>query len=81
MNMVQNGIDWIWTQLVFHVVNIENGCRYLGFVLNPNDYQKRDWAWLIRKIEKRLHLWCDKWLSRGGRLILVKYVLEVVHVY
>ena len=54
------------------------GIKYLGYVLNPNAYNSRDWAWMVGKVEKRLMLWCNKWLSRGGRLILAKLILEAI---
>lgn len=34
-----------------------------------------------RKLEKRLMIWSNKWLSRAGRLTLVKTVLEAILVY
>ena len=32
--------------------------------------------WLIKKVENRIAHWCNRWLSLGGRFILVKYSLE-----
>jgi hypothetical protein len=55
--------------------------KYLGFVLKPNDYRKEDWIWLLKKLEKRLLSWSHRWLSRAGRLVLVKSVLEAIPVY
>lgn len=49
--------------------------------LKPNNYLNGDWWWLLRKLEKRISLWCDKWLTLGGRYIIVKFVLENIHVY
>lgn len=54
---------------------------YLGFDLNTNAYQRRDWSWLICKIKKIYQLWLNEWLSRGVPLILVKSVMESVYVY
>jgi hypothetical protein len=34
-----------------------------------------DWGWLIKKFEKRLDHWCNRWLTLGGRLVLIKAVL------
>ena len=34
---------------------LEYGLKYLGFSLKPNNYLKKDWVWLIEKLEKRLH--------------------------
>jgi hypothetical protein len=60
---------------------LDNGVKYLGFILKPNNYTKGDWQWLIKKIEDRINCWCHRWLSRGGRLVLVKSVLESILVY
>jgi hypothetical protein len=55
--------------------------KYLGFYLKPNGYRIMDWNWLIEKIEKRISNWTFLWLSLGGRLVLVKSVLQSIHVY
>jgi hypothetical protein len=57
------------------------GFKYLGFNLNTNDYKKNDWLWLLVKIEKQIHVWCNRWVSLAGRLVLVKSILEAIHVY
>jgi len=50
----------------FQSLELEEGHKYLGFHLKPNDYRKNDWLWLLAKLEKRLKFWCYKWLSRAG---------------
>lgn len=35
----------------------------------------------LAKVEKRIYEWCNGWLSRVGRLVLVKSVLESMPVY
>jgi len=65
----------------YSMVEMENGTKCLGFYLKPNDNTKRDRGWMVAKVEKILTFWCNRWLSRGGRLILVKYVLEAILVY
>jgi hypothetical protein len=59
----------------------DEGMKYLGFHLKPNNYRKEDWAWLIEKLEKRLKVWSFHWLSREGRMVLVKSILEAIPVY
>jgi len=71
----------ITTRLPFRVFSLDEGLRYLGYQLKPNDYWKTDWGWLITKIEKRLKGWSHRWLSRVGRLLLIKAVLEAILVY
>ena len=61
--------------------NLDEGVKYLGFHLKPNSYKKIDWVWLLSKIEKRIGAWSHKCLSRAGRLVLVKVVLEAMSVY
>ena len=36
----------------FNLARLEEGLHYLGFFLKPNDYRKRDWVWLLEKLEK-----------------------------
>ena len=61
--------------------SLDEGLKYMGFILKPNNYLKKDWLWLIEKLEKRLHAWSHCWISRAGCLILVKSVLEAIPVY
>jgi hypothetical protein len=39
------------------------------------------WKNLVAHFEKRINFWCTKWLSLGGRYILIKSVLESLPVY
>jgi hypothetical protein len=57
------------------------GFRYLGYFLKPDNYKAEDWRWLILKFEKRIGHWCNRWLSLGGRYVLIKVVLESQPVY
>jgi hypothetical protein len=38
-----------------------------------------DWKWVIKKVDKRLGLWCNRWLSMGGRVVLA--VLNAILFY
>ena len=38
--------------LPFLTQTLEEGLKYLGFHLNPNDYRKNEWTWLLAKMEK-----------------------------
>lgn len=53
----------------------------MGYELKPLGYRIADWVWLIAKLEKRLNIWYLKYLSRVGRLTLIKSVLETTLVY
>ena len=62
-------------------IDINDGLKYLGYHIKPNDYKIKDWNWIIAKIERRINVWYNRWLSRAGRLILIKSVLEAILVY
>jgi hypothetical protein len=46
-----------------------------------DNYKAADWCWLISKFENRINQWCNRWLSLGGRFVLIKVVLESQPVY
>jgi hypothetical protein len=55
--------------------------KYLGYFLKTGVYRAGDWNWLVTKMEKKIGLWCNRWLSLGARYILLKSVLESQPVY
>lgn len=65
----------------FTYLNLADGIKYLGFRLKPSGYKIADWVWLITKVEKRLQVWYHRYLSRAGRLVLIKSVIEATPVY
>eukprot|EP00253_Pinus_taeda_P015594 PITA_15594 len=65
----------------FELSIMQSPFKYLGFWLKPNAYKKEDWNWLTAKLETRISHWSYKWLSRAGRLTLIKSVLLAIPVY
>ena len=61
--------------------NMLEGIKYLGFRLRLDGYKSEHWLWLINKIEKRINCWQHRLLSKAGRLLLIKSVLEATPVY
>eukprot|EP00253_Pinus_taeda_P016222 PITA_16222 len=70
----RNECTQITAILPFEVYNMETSFKYLGFWLKPNSYKKQDWNWLVAKIEAKITHWSFKWLSRAGRLTLIKKI-------
>lgn len=60
---------------------LDGGFKYLGYFLKPNSYHVNDWLCLLKKIDSRINVWCNCWLSLGGRLVLLKSVLESILIY
>jgi len=62
-------------------INLSEGFTYLGYHLKLGSSTPCDWQWLVALYKKKIDFWCNKWLSIGGRYILVKSVLEGLAVY
>jgi hypothetical protein len=65
----------------FMYESLDTGLRCLWYFLKSNNYIVVDWLWLIKKVEDSISCWRHKWQSLGGRLVLVKSVLEIIIVY
>jgi hypothetical protein len=63
------------------IVSLDQGIKYLGFFLKPNNYKVNECIWLIQKIEKRNGNWTFRWVSLGSRITLAKVVLQSILVY
>ena len=64
------------------------GCRmdqipfsYLGMPLGANPKRFSTWDPVIRRVKDRLALWQRKFLSLGGRVTLIKSVLNSLPLY
>ena len=66
--------------LPYSTVPISKGFKYPGFTLKPNAYAFQDWTRLYKKIEARISIWTNRYLSRGCHLVLLKDVLQSIPV-
>jgi hypothetical protein len=60
---------------------LDSRFKYLGFFFKPNGYKFIDLTWLYKKFEVCVALWVNQLFSRGGRLMLLKSILESIFVY
>jgi hypothetical protein len=65
----------------FNFCEMSWGFKYLGYFLKAEKNSVKDWRWLLEKFENRINHWCNRWLTLGGRCILVKVVLETQAVF
>ena len=81
-NNVEEGIlNRISRSLSYKYDHISLVFKYLGYFIKPLGYLVKDWNWLLKKFEKRIQHWTHRFLSLGGRLILIRAVLTSMPVY
>ena len=81
IGMSQDLLEPILTLFPARVDSLEHGLKYLGYYIKANNYHTRDWQWLLGKLEHKINHWCNRYLSLGGRLTLLSYVLSAIPVY
>jgi hypothetical protein len=69
------------TILPYTFSELSIGFCYLGYFLKRGAQCTIDWDWFITRVSNKINLWGNRWLSLGGRYILVKSVLEGKNVY
>ena len=67
--------------LIFQCTSSSFPMHYLGLPLHTQKLRKKDWFFLIDKIEKRLQNWKGSLLSIGGRVTLLNSVLSSIPLY
>ena len=67
--------------LPFKMEPLTGGFKYLGYRLKPLGYHTSDWRWMIELFEKKIQNWTYRYLSLGGRVVLIKVVLTGLAVY
>jgi hypothetical protein len=65
----------------FPLQALGEGIKYLGFMSKPNNYGIANQSWLLSKKERKNNHRCNWWISIGGRLVLIKSLIEEVPVY
>jgi hypothetical protein len=79
--MQQQVLDSLKEIFLYSINNLTLGFKYLGYILKDDRFKEEDWNWILSKYENRISHWCNRWLTLGGRLVLVKVVLEIQSVY
>jgi hypothetical protein len=60
---------------------LADGFKYLGYYLKTGPHRATDWDWLVSRFSQKITRWYNRWLSLGGRYILIKSVLEAQPVF
>ena len=50
LNLEEEEMDWLNNIFIFPFVDMQAGLKYLGFILKPNDYNRKDWIGLLEKL-------------------------------
>jgi len=79
--LLETDLSSLKGSLPFSFFDLSLGFRYLGYYLKLGASTATDWTWLVSTFEWKIGLWFYKWLSLGGRLILLNSVLQSLDVY
>eukprot|EP00253_Pinus_taeda_P023411 PITA_23411 len=55
--------------------------KYLGNVLDYSSKRLKNWQGILEKLKNRVANWTFRTLNIAGRIVLVKYVLQVIPIY
>ncbi|KAK2652984.1 hypothetical protein Ddye_012840 [Dipteronia dyeriana] len=66
-------IEWA---IIFRCTRSSLPITYLGLPLGGNSYEEAFWNLVINKVERRLALWKKGFMSKGGRLVMIKGVAK-----
>jgi hypothetical protein len=80
-NSQATSLSDITTLFGIKALELDKGFSYLGFLLKSTRYSSKDWHWLLDKFNSKIQHWCNRFLSLGGRFVLIKSVLESLPVY
>lgn len=73
--------DFISRLFLYKEESMDDGFKYLGFHLKPNGYRTKYCESIIKRIQWIINNLTFCWLSLGGRITLVTFVLQGIHVY
>jgi len=82
--LIAIGKDDEWSQnaaALLGCTRVHLPMTYLGIPLGANMRKATSWQCVIDKIQKRLSSWKSSCLSRAGRLVLLKSVLNCLPIY
>ena len=82
--LIAIGKEEEWSQQAANLLGctlVQLPMMYLGISLGANMRKKASWQCIIDKIQQRLQNWKSSCLSRAGRLVLVKAVLNSLPIY
>lgn len=54
---------------------------FLGIPIGINPRRKESWVPIVSKIRRRLAVWHNRFLSIGGRVVLLNYVLSNIPIF
>ncbi|XP_057746515.1 uncharacterized protein LOC130965771 [Arachis stenosperma] len=73
-----------WTSRMCQMLGCQEAAlpvRYLGISLGANPRLVKTWKPVIDKVEEKLSLWKAKVLSKAGKLVLIKSVINSLPIY
>ena len=77
-------VDDSFLRMVKGFLHLRLGCfpfKYLGLPVGANPRSARTWDPLINLIESRLNSWTNRFVSLGGRVVLINFDLNFIPIF
>ncbi|GER27027.1 non-LTR retroelement reverse transcriptase-like protein [Striga asiatica] len=62
-------------------IQVHSSTRYLGFPLGIGKSKKEAFEYIVTTVKKRIISWRNKWLTTAGKEVLIRVVLNALHVF
>ena len=69
---------------ICHIMGFKKGlfpCNYLGIDLEKCGKSNKVWNNTLEKLDTRIGCWKDKWLTKAGKSIKIRYILSAIRTY
>ena len=83
-SLIEVNVDSEFMEMACSFLNCTQGCvpfKYLGLPVGANVKSMSTWEPLVEKLSEKLNTWGHKYISFGGRVVLLNSVINVIPIF
>lgn len=77
-------VDPVFMEMACTFLNCQQGSlpfMYLGLPVGANPRKKEMWEPMVEQLRRRLHSWGNRYISLGGRVVLLNAMLNSIPIF